>query len=514
MTIKKYSSELIGLPGINYEFKCCHIPFLVADDVFGALALEGSSGTGKTTIITRLGKLNETINGGRVKTYSADKVRYEDFNGCPIPNNETKVMDIYYMPNSISQMETVLIDEINRASYDNQEKFLSLLATREIDGIPSKCRYLFTAMNPLLSEDNDTYEGVQPIDKALGERMIALIKMTPFSKMPGDIRLQIIKSCFNQVNWQPDKDAAQSFQTFINNSKEVYEESKYKYSAEVASYIDSLQLDILKETKEAFKIEARRAQYIMVNILAMYALDRIFNNEAIKLENSALSALLISFPNSLWEQPINKEALKQAHQRSKFLLEQTKTAKRATITILDTAANDIENFLLRDPLPSKEQFSKLVNQSIPDETTDPINHYLFGTGAYVGLTTQKSGKSTEASAMKEQEFSRINNIHKAITNSEEHKKIRELVDYYKSNKGFPKDIKLPDFVYDSEDPEQAKSFYMEFLNVTFAQLTMATLQMHKYELSSMDELSKLLEIFVRIIQVFDSAKSKYSLNVQ
>ena len=144
--IKKYTSENLGLIGLQTEFKLCHIPFLVSDDVFGCLALEGSSGTGKTTMVKRIGMLNEAATGGRVGVYSADKARYEDFIGCPIPDGETGQMKMYGMPHAVAQMETILVDEINRATYENQEKWLSLFATRQIDSTPVKCKYIFAAI--------------------------------------------------------------------------------------------------------------------------------------------------------------------------------------------------------------------------------------------------------------------------------------------------------------------------------------------------------------------------------
>ena len=71
----KYSIESIGLAGLNDQFKLCHLPFLVANDVFGVLALEGSSGTGKTTVVKRLGPLYQAVTGEDYRVFSADKAR-------------------------------------------------------------------------------------------------------------------------------------------------------------------------------------------------------------------------------------------------------------------------------------------------------------------------------------------------------------------------------------------------------------------------------------------------------
>lgn len=503
----KYNSELIGLPGIDLEFKLCHIPFLVVNDVFGALALEGSSGTGKTTVINRLGKLNELVTGGKVKTYSADKVRYEDFNGCPIPNNENKTMDIYFMPNSISQMETVLIDEINRASYDNQEKFLSLLATREIDGIPSKCKYLYTAMNPVISSDeSDTYEGVQPIDKALGERMIGLIKMTPFNQLTSDVRVKIIQSCFNQVNWIPTEEAVLSFKQFIEDSRNIYEEVKNKFSTQVANYIDYIQADLVKETKNSVRIEARRAQYLMVNILATYALDKVYNNGSIKLDFAALAGLLISFPNCLWEQTIQKEALKQAHNRAKYLLNETLTNKYIySKNNLEKSLHELETFINSNEETTKEQVSKLINQCLPDQNTDSLNYYFYCSGAVIGLMLQK-----KQSIMKEQEFSRLNNVYNSLIKSEEYKNLEKLSIYYQENRSFPKDFIIPDYLLNTESQEELISGYGELIQTKFTRTMLSICHILKYELNNFEEIISFSELYLKVIKTFSSIEEKYS----
>lgn len=452
--LTKYTVELIDLFGIEQEFKLCHIPFLVADDVLGALALEGSSGTGKTTVINRIGKLNELLTGGKVKTYSADKARYEDFNGCPLPDDETKQMVIYPMPNSVSQMETVLVDEINRASYENQEKWLSLFATRKIDGLSTKCRYLFAAMNPVMVDQSntfDTYEGVQPLDKALGERMMGLVRMTPFHKMSESARHRILKGGINQANWKPTDEAVGLYEAYINRARELYEENKVKYSDRVASYIDAIQCD-LKQEKSGISVEARRGQYMFSNILAIHALDNVTTK--IPIETSALNALLVSFPNPLWEQSINPEALKQAHNRAVQILKlSTEDLKKSAsnFTGLERPITEILEFAKKSPKPSREQLTKVISQNVPKKEDNPINHYIFCLALYESLTTNSNlsnGKKTQT-LLKEQDFSRVEKSAEKILNSP---RVKDYLEYNKSLKDvgkLPPNAKLPEFLSDS-----------------------------------------------------------------
>lgn len=445
--LMKYNEKCVGLFGLGNIFKLAHLPFITVNDVLGVLALEGSSGTGKTTLISRLGMLNNLAGGGDYGVYSADKVKYEDFIGIPVPNMEKRGVDILSMPNSISTKELLLIDEANRASYDAQEKFLQLFSTRKIDGIDVSCRYMYVAMNPVLSEDeNDNYEGVQPLDKAYGERVQALLTMPSFHKASKAQQLHIMKSCFDQVTWVPEDEVISLHKEFIEEARNQYEIVKTKYLDGICEYLHTLVDLIHNENRNAIKLQARRVQFILVNILAIHALNLASNNLNASLENSVLETLGISFPHRLWEQPIEFQQIKAAHTNAVHILkdlnELTKKSKaksQSVEALLQTLKSDIEK-----NKSSIEDRSKRINQMVADIDIDPFQHYMF---PFLVIKTLEDlfGEDLKDSQhlLKENELERFSRIVNTIRNSKEYKKSKKLAKKIKQN---PKKNKVSDFL--------------------------------------------------------------------
>lgn len=425
----EYKSALIDLHGIDTQFIQSHIPFLVVDDVVGAIALEGSSGTGKTTLVKRLGMLNEQVTGGRVKVYSADKARYEDFNGCPIPETGTREMVIYPMPNSVAQMETVLVDELNRASYETSEKWFSLLASREIDGLATKCKYVFAAMNPLMSENsdkNDTYEGVQPLDKAMGERLMALIRMPAFNELPCDIRMQIIGE--KSANWKPNAESVSMFKRFVAKAREIYEQIKEGTEKQtLIDYVDQFQDVLCKETKNHIRVEGRRAQFLLYNTIAIRALRLTTGVD--NIEEAVLESISIGFPNTLWEQPVNFVQLKKAHDLVKDVLwkkvtAKAKTSKKSNVNVLDQIRSDLTRINESDY--NLDTLSKTLANFIVDRPVQPDLTYYTSIAAVNNLCV-RARTELKKEILKAEELDQLNRAVQEIKNFPESVMLDELI---------------------------------------------------------------------------------------
>lgn len=505
----KYTIECINMFGMQTEFKLCHLPFLVAEDVFGSLALEGSSGTGKTTMVKRIGALNQILTGGKVGVFSADKARYEDFVGVPIPDQTTGSMKIYPMPNSVAEMETVLIDEINRATYDNQEKWLSLIATREIDSIKTNCKYIYTAMNPILSEATDTYEGVQPLDKALGERVYALVTMPLFNKLDAKFRYEIMKSCFDQTRWEPDHAVVDLYKNYIVTARGLYVEYKDQLLDRVIEYTDFIQESLKTETKGAISIEARRAQYIVTNILAVHALDSVYKTSS--LEVSALNALLISFPNRLWEQVISVDALKMAHERAKNLLKKSKQERDKSVACINSL-NRIKDDMLKllESKPSVEIISKEINQSLPDREKDTLNHYIFCVAAVQGLTENFDPKvSKTQSTIKEQEYSRLEKSYKSLISSNEYKKYEKLGKEFTETGKMPTNFVMPSYVQYDED-SQAADVFLDLLKLQgVGPVSLGLIELSGIEVETTSDILTVIEKLTTMVELFKTVREAY-----
>ncbi len=451
MHLYQYNCQAIGLFGLNDEFRQCHIPYVTVKDTYGVMGIEGSSGTGKTTLVKRLGLLHGKLTGGKVGIYSADKARYEDFLGCPIPNLETKTMDMFLLPHSMAQMETLGIDEINRASLDNQEKYLSICATREIDGLPTKCKYIFAMMNPIMPEDSgEVYEGVLPLDKALGERMMGLIQFPSFGKMDRENRKKVMLASFNQTAWEPSDEMVDLHREFLDFSIRNYEEYKIKFSDCIVDFVDKVQDSLRNESNGGVSIEARRAQFMLTNTLALHAINNAEEPDAVSLEQSAQMALLMSFPNVLWEKPVSKEALRQAFKDASPLLKKGPQVRSKTVqdeNEIQTIMEELKKFTIEAPeLPDREQLSKFVNQKIPP-ASHVLNHHMFAIGATHGIEIgcQELHKP-ERSSLKEQEFERINQIRQKLLDHPKAKVFAELGEIFYKSKELPNDGYVPFFV--------------------------------------------------------------------
>ena len=513
MSDKKYSSANIKLFGLETEFKQAHLPFIVASDVLGCIALEGTSGSGKTTLAKRIGTLNQCATGGKVKVFSADKARYEDFIGIPIPDEKTGKMKIYPMENSVAEMETPVIDEANRASYENQEKWMSLCATREIDGILTKCKYIYLAMNPVLGEHNDVYDGVQPLDKAMGERIYALITMNRFSKLPKAVRMEILKSSVtNQTEWKPSDEDVQLHVEFVAKARQLYEESKTTLLDSLLDYIDSIQADLKKETGGVIAIEARRAQFIVTNILGIHALNCVYNS--VSLEQSALEALSISFPNRLWEQPIPLEAIKMCHDRHKSILKQSSTERAKNILDfegLEMALKEIMDYSNKSPLPTKEQISKVINQNLPDQKSSAVNYYVFAIGATLGLTMKTDPNGRKQKVMKEQEFSRLLEISAAIENTISFKKYEQYRKVIETTGKIPENMDIPDYI--AQDGVASKDFpaiVTQLFGLEFSPYVMGVIEILKMKPDSSNQFMMISDKLMNSIKTFDRVADKYA----
>ncbi|RKZ79995.1 MAG: hypothetical protein DRQ35_03135, partial [Gammaproteobacteria bacterium] len=504
---KGYSAELLGLHGLDNEFKLAHLPFLVVNDVFGVLAFQGSSGTGKTTLVNRLGELNEKAGGGKHGIYSADKVNYEDFYGCPMPNHDSKAMDIYPFPNSISTKQLLLIDELNRATYENQEKFLSLFASRQIDGMPVQCKYMYVAMNPVMNKKNDKYDGTQPLDKALGERITFLINMPNFGQLTTSDKLKVIMACNNQSSWEPSDSLVQQHKEFLSKAREVYSSAKEEHMQKVGEYICEVEAQ-LKNQSSGIQLEGRRAQFLLTNVLGIYALDTAFNKTS-NLEESALQALIGSFPNSLWYEEVNSEALREAHRQSLHMLQlddssRTKSFRNDSlstralkeITEAAQAGHTIENI------------SKLITMHWPDQEEDPAGHAIWAFSVVAGL----KGRRKSQSVLKENEFKRFEDACVRFRENKTFQYYKGVQEEFIKTAKFPSSYTRPDFVDRATTPNAAEEFDTSIRTYTEAVLFTLSLmeEFPELEANSFDDFGSLFLRTANTVGEFNSVSRIYS----
>lgn len=149
-------------------------PAVLASLVSGdPLLLIGASGTGKTLLLNRLA---EAL-GLTHRHYNASLIAFDDLVGFPLPDATGETIRYVPTPATAWEAESILIDEINRCRPEHQNRFFSLIHERRLQGIAlPKLRFRWAAMNPVTDSD-EHYLGVEPLDPALADRFAFLIQV-------------------------------------------------------------------------------------------------------------------------------------------------------------------------------------------------------------------------------------------------------------------------------------------------------------------------------------------------
>ena len=148
--------------------------------------LIGECGTNKSEGARRIA---ESL-GLRFCRYDASKAVFEDVIGFPNPQKLSNGrLDYVPTPLTIWDKEFVLIDEINRAPLQMQNKWFEVINERTLMGQPTKIKYVWSAMNPSSTD----YMGTNELDKALVDRFALYIRIPDIYAMDGDAMVKIIK---------------------------------------------------------------------------------------------------------------------------------------------------------------------------------------------------------------------------------------------------------------------------------------------------------------------------------
>ena len=128
--------------------------------------LVGSHGTAKTGLFM---KIAEAL-GLRAISYDASKALFEDVLGYPNPK-ELLEGRVRYIGSQVTiwDKEFVLIDELNRAQAEMQNKWLEIIRSRRVMGAETAVKWVWAAMNP------KSYSATNALDEALVGRFAAFL---------------------------------------------------------------------------------------------------------------------------------------------------------------------------------------------------------------------------------------------------------------------------------------------------------------------------------------------------
>ena len=122
------------------------------------LLLIGNHGCAKTHVANKVAQAL----GRRFLAYDASKAMFEDILGYPnVEKLKQGVVEYVPSPVTVWDKELILIDEINRALIEQQNRWLEIIRSRRIMGFPTQVKWVWAAMNPV------SYTGAQVLDAAL-----------------------------------------------------------------------------------------------------------------------------------------------------------------------------------------------------------------------------------------------------------------------------------------------------------------------------------------------------------
>lgn len=147
--------ENLGVYGWKEADENLALASLVTGD---PLLLIGSHGCAKTHLASRVSQALQR----RFVAYDASKAMFEDVLGYPnVEKLKHGVVEYVPSPVTVWDKEMVMIDEINRAVPELQNKWLEVIRSRKIMGLATQVKWVWSAMNP------SAYSATNVLDEAL-----------------------------------------------------------------------------------------------------------------------------------------------------------------------------------------------------------------------------------------------------------------------------------------------------------------------------------------------------------
>ena len=174
--------EGLGIYGWREGDENLLLASLLTDD---PLLLIGRHGSAKTVLAVRIARAL----GKRFVAYDASKALFEDVLGYPnLEQLKRGVVEYIPGPLTVWDKEMVLIDELNRALPELQSKWLEIIRSRRIMGLPTRLKWVWAAMNP------PTYAGTQALDGALLGRFALFVTPPEVLEMTEEDRIKVTQA--------------------------------------------------------------------------------------------------------------------------------------------------------------------------------------------------------------------------------------------------------------------------------------------------------------------------------
>ncbi len=268
--------EKLGVYGWNEQDENLVMASLLTGD---PMLLIGNHGCAKTHVANAVARaLNK-----RFLVYDASKAMFEDVLGYP---NVEKLKEgiVEYVPSKVTvwDKEIILIDELNRALPELQNRWLEIIRSRKIMGFETKVKWVWAAMNPM------SYSATQALDEALIGRFALFLYPPDVLEMSEENRIR--------VTMHINGDDAPGLGEWIHggNGKTIHDNvvqksgrEMYEILRKAAQHFKRLQEELhtlpeflakfsmllMRETKGKVSLDGRRLGFIHRNILANRAVE-------------------------------------------------------------------------------------------------------------------------------------------------------------------------------------------------------------------------------------------------
>jgi len=299
--------------------------FILASLLTGdSTLLVGSPGSAKTYLCYQLAKAL----GVRFQKIDASKAEFEDLIGFPDPKALAQGRFEYVKtPLSVSDKEFLLIDEINRARRDIQNKLLELIYNRELMGERTKVKWIFAAMNA-----GEEYSGAEPLEPAFASRFAFILPVPETVNMKKqdiediimnetEVDAIALKEYWNGRTGNNSRQEKNSeIINLLKKAAEEYRTLSYQLCDKIRSYLTCFATVMHRQAK--VNLDGRRLSMLRRNTLAYVSIIRAKDEDCSELSLSALmrKVLPYSLPYTASGKPISSLKLEASFQLTEKLL--------------------------------------------------------------------------------------------------------------------------------------------------------------------------------------------------
>lgn len=241
------------------------------------ILLVGGIGSAKTLLAERTAQAL----GLRFWAYDASKAVFEDVMGFPDPRamQEGRV-DYLPAPLTLWGKEFILVDELSRAVPGMQNKWLEVIRSRRLMGMPlPDLQYIVAAMNPV------GLLGTMPLDPALAGRFPFILSLPDVNVMDEEDRRRVIRNTTEADAHGLRRTAAAqesgpdvpALSSLIERTRALYPGIEQQWGETVVTYLDHVRQHLLARD---LALDGRRLGMMRRALLAMLALREVTGRTA------------------------------------------------------------------------------------------------------------------------------------------------------------------------------------------------------------------------------------------